>query len=395
MERPRIPASAIFQAKEWQTRKTKECIREWLATTSFIEFAEEIEKKIIAQPELRRACFIVYKYLESIVYDKNINSNFIIAGPSGCGKTSFYRCLKEYFSQKEHPHIVISCADMTSITAPGFKGAEVGDILKGYVADPESITGYGICFLDEFDKRLLPMWGGSGGKASNVSVEVQNGMLKLIEGADITLLSRETVNTSRICFVAMGSFNDFRKNESDDNMHIAGFVRNREIEKTEKEKKELEETFRPITKENIIKGGGTIELLGRFSQVINFRPMSAEFLDELIEKVRKDVADSFPFLEVELMPEMIAYLKTQVNTEFGVRYLDELIRGAVITASIDFYTSKLCAEMGRDEMLVITLYEQDGYSYHIRKMTEEESKYYDKFRLDDKEEREEIEEEED
>ena len=94
------------------------------------------------------------------------------------------------------------------------------------------------------------------------------------------------------------------------------------------------------------------------------------------------------------MPEMIAYLKTQANTEFGVRYLDELIRGAVITASIDFYTSKLCAEMGRDEMLVITLYEQDGYSYHIRKMTEEESEYYEKYRVEDRDECEETEPEE-
>ena len=390
MERSRIPASAIFQAKEWQIKKTKECIREWLATTSFIEFAEEIEKKIIAQPELRRACFIIYKYLESIAYDKSIKSNFILAGPSGCGKTEFYRQIKDYFLQEGHPRIAVSCCDMSSITSAGFKGAEPSDILKGYVNDPASITGFGICFLDEADKRLLPIYAGSGGKTSNVSREVQNGLLKIVEGADITLLSRETVNTSKLCFVLMGSFNDFRQNGTDeyDNAHIMGF--NRDTERAEIEMRERAALFRTITKEDIIKGGGTIELLGRFSQVINFRPMSAEFLDALIEKVRKDVAESFPFLDIQLMPDMIDYLKTQANTEFGVRYLDELIRGAVITASIDFYTSKLCAEMGRDEMLVITLYDQDGYSYHIRKMTEEESEYYNKFRPDDKEEYEEI-----
>lgn len=386
MERPRIPASATFQEKEWQIRKTKESIREWLATTGFIEFAEELEKKIIAQPELRRACFIVYKYLEAIAYDKSIKSNFILAGPSGSGKTEFFRQIKDYFSKEGHPRIAVSCCDMASITSAGFKGAEPSDILKGYVNDPASITGFGICFLDEADKRLLPIYAGSVGKTSNVSVEVQNGLLKIVEGADITLLSRETVNTSNLCFVLMGSFNDFGKNETDDNAHIMGF--NRDAERAEIQEREA--LFRPITKEDIIKGGGTIELLGRFSQVVNFRPMSAEFLDELIEKVRKDVADSFPFLDIELMPEMIDYLKEQVNTEFGVRYLDELIRGAVITVSIDFYTSKLCAEMGRDEMLVITLHNQGDYSYYVRKMTEDERKYYDKFRLDDKEECEEI-----
>lgn len=389
MERPRIPASVIFQAKEWQIKKTKEGIREWLATTSFIEFAEEIEKKIIAQPELRRACFIVYKYLEAIAYDKSISSNFILAGPSGCGKTEFYRQIKKYFSQAGHPRIAVSCTDMTSITSAGFKGSEPSDILKGYVSDPASITGFGICFLDEADKRLIPVYSASAGKTSNVSKEVQNGLLKIVEGADITLLSRETVNTSKLCFILMGSFNDFKKIEADDNTHIMGF--NRDDERLENEMREREALFRPITKEEIVKGGGTVELLGRFGQVINFRPMREEFFDALIEKVRQDVADSFSFLDIELMPEMIDCLKTQADTEFGVRYLDELIRGAVITASIDFYSSKDWEDMKFDEMLVVTLHSQKDYSYHLRKMTEDEKEYYAKYWPEDRDEGEEME----
>ena len=40
--------------------------------------------------------------------------------------------------------------------------------------------------------------------------------------------------------------------------------------------------------------------------------------------------------------------------------------------------------MQQDDMLVTTLYDQDGYSYHIRKMTETVWEYYAKFSEEDK-----------
>lgn len=338
MEPIRISPSTLALVNKKQIEVEKEKIRNWLDATSFIEFTEEIEKRIVAQPELKCACYGIYTYLQAIAYDLTVlRNNMLIAGPSGCGKTEFYRAIKDYFSQEGHPRIAVSCVDMTSITSPGFKGLEPSDILKGYARNPASINGFGIAFLDEFDKRLIPTYGGGGGKSTNVSQEVQNGLLKIIEGADITLVSRETINTERICFIGMGSFDYFKKNCTEEyDTHIMGFNRDAEIETAEKERQQLKDPFKPITKEDIVKGGGTVELLARFSQVINFRPMNDECLKKLIEKVRRDVANSFPFLDIQLMPDMIDYLKTQANTEFGVRYLDELIRGAVITASIDF-----------------------------------------------------------
>lgn len=383
LKRPRGLSDEVLSPKMKQIEKVKEDIRNWLEVTSFVEFAEEIEKRVIAQPELRRACFIIYSYLQGIAFDAPvIKNNMLIAGPSGCGKTEFYRAIKDYFAEEGHPEIIVCCVDMTSITSPGFKGADPSDILKEYRQHQASITGFGIIILDEFDKRLIPVWGGSSGKVGNVSQEVQNGLLKIIEGADITLLSGATINTERLCFIGMGSFEHFRRNHAElkeVNTHVIGFNRDTEIEIIEKEKKEREDPFKPITKEDILNGGGTVELLARFSEVINFKPMSGECVDVLIEKVRKDVADSFLFTDVQLTPEIIAYLRTQVNTKFGVRYLDELIRGAVITASMDFHTSKESNDMTEDDMLVIVLHNQDNYSYHVRKMTAEEKEYYVKF----------------
>ena len=79
--------------------------------------------------------------------------------------------------------------------------------------------------------------------------------------------------------------------------------------------------------------------------------------------------------------------RNEINTEFGVRYLDEVIREAVITASIDFYSSEGCIEMKSDEMLVVALHNQEEYSYHLREMTEDEREYYSKFWENDRIER--------
>lgn len=385
MEKPKIPVSAIEGIKPLMKRRAKERIREWLAETGFVKFAEEIEKRIIAQPELKRACYNIYTYLQAIAYDSPIiKCNMLLAGPSGCGKTEFYRAIKDYFSQEGHPHIPVTCVDMTAITTNGFKGGEPSEILKGLLADSSSINGFGIVFMDEFDKRLIPCWTGSGDKKANVAQEVQNGLLKIVEGADVMLPSHEIINTERLCFIGMGSFEHFRKHqekECDEGIRIMGFGRNFEIENTEKMQEKMLDLFESVTKEDIVKGGGTIELLARFSHVVNFKPMSGETLGLLIEKIRRDVVQSIPFIDVELMPEMIAYLKTQTNTEYGVRRVDELIRNAVITASMDFYMTEDNGVMLDDEILAIMLLGPDKHDYCVRKMTEEESEYYAKFQF--------------
>ena len=310
--------------------KMKAAIRTWLHNTSFETFASTIEKQIIGQKELRPLLFIIYNYLECIVYGRPIKHNVILAGPSGCGKTELFRALREYFSKEIG--LSVTCSDLSNITTTGFKGAEPNSILQPY-ASGDNCCGYGIIFLDEFDKRLIPQYAGSGSNQSNVSVEVQNSLLKIVEGANVTFDKSASVDTENLCFIAMGSFAYVRKKRYEEEKVTSpiGFSRNEERDEIEKRK----DPYLPIEKKDITENGATIELMARFPYVVNFSPLQEDALVTLIDKVRKDVEKTLVRAEIILEQPMIDFLKENCKTEYGVRYVDDLVRDRAIRAYME------------------------------------------------------------
>ena len=313
----------------------KEQIRSWANKVSFNEFEKEIEKTVQGQPELKSVVFHVYHYLSNIAKELPIDKqSIILTGPSGCGKTETYRALKKYFAN-EIPLLVVDLIDMNQITPEGFKGENTNFIVKNLKESKSN--GIGIVFLDEFDKRLVPNHSYHG---DNVNREIQGQLLLAIEGCVLN-----GVDTRNTFFIGMGSFNDAREKRGLEK-HF-GF----DVERNDA----ACEHYAPITREEIIQLGASYELIGRFSQVINYGPLSPDALTRVIDMRVAEVSESYE-VKISVSDSMRAFLHQNSNTEFGNRLIESLIREAATRAMIEILSEEISAEeiviTGKDSYII-------------------------------------------
>lgn len=292
-------------------------ITDWLSRVPYPVFRRAIESEVIGQPEVMLVTYYVYHYFECI--SKGLPADkqrIILAGPSGCGKTETYRALKKYFA-REIPGLVVDLIDTNQITNEGFNGKNTNFLVSGLKRARS--TGVGIVFMDEFDKRITPIHSASG---DNVNREIQSQLLLAIEGCML-----DGIDTSKTFFIGMGSFNEIRENRRREK-HF-GF----DVERSET----TADHFEPITKEDIIRLGGTYELVGRFSEVINYGPLSYDSINALIDLRVKEVSLDIQ-TKISVSDSMRAFLHANSNTEFGNRLISSFIQETVTRARIEALT---------------------------------------------------------
>ncbi len=320
-------------------------MKQWIESTSFSEFYEEISKTVIGQSKLKLVLINVYKYVIEVCKTGRHHCNTILTAPSGSGKTETYRALKEYFKDKI-PGFVVGLSDLTDITLNGYKGNDTITILNAF--NSSQSCGYGIIFLDEFDKKILPQYAG---KDENVNAAIQSQLLLYVEGNTITLNEKESkrIDTSKTMFVAMGSFDFFRSTRGVEKSF--GFSKPDSIEISH---------YEEITREDIIKAGGSYELIGRFTSLINYGKLSHEAIDRIIDKRLSEFSCINSF-EISISPEFRELLHNNANTNFGCRLLTTIISDALNNVYIEYFENGYRSEPAR-----ITLINEDSYTIEIQ-----------------------------
>ena len=139
-------------------------------------------------------------------------SNILMIGPTGSGKTYLVKTLAKLLD------VPLAIADATSLTEAGYIGDDIESVISKLLAaagnDVERAE-MGIVFIDEIDKIAKK----KNTNQRDVSGEaVQQGMLKLLEGADVevpigansknAMVPLTTVNTRNILFICGGAFPD-------------------------------------------------------------------------------------------------------------------------------------------------------------------------------------------
>lgn len=292
-------------------------VTEWLNRVSFLEFRNTIHKDVIGQDNLDLVLANVYNYLRNIALGNPVNNNMLMAAPSGCGKTETYRALRNYFKE-EIPELVIAQVDVSVITEEGIVGGS-SSLLVDDLMEAET-NGYGIVFMDEFDKKLIPSFA----EGANTSAAVQNQLLTIIEGRKVPFIqdgmaTGYSIDTANTMFIGLGSFNESREQKKKASANSLGFGATRNEH----------DIFEDITREDMIKMGASYEMIGRFPLIINYHKLSEEAVDAIIDKTVSNLEMAYQ-LPIELDNNMRTKLHELANGVYGCRMLDSSIRDQVI-----------------------------------------------------------------
>jgi len=181
-----------------------------------------LDDYIVGQDYAKKVISVgVYNHYKRI-YNKNRNhnveiekSNMLMIGPTGSGKTYLVKTLAKLLD------VPLAITDATSLTEAGYIGDDVESVLSKLLQaagnDVEKAER-GIIFIDEIDKIAKKR----NMNSRDVSGEsVQQGLLKLLEGADVevpvgatsknAMVPLTTINTENILFICGGAFPDLDK----------------------------------------------------------------------------------------------------------------------------------------------------------------------------------------
>ena len=335
-------------------------IRDWLEENPYQELLSYMRSRVMGQEDIAIVVANIYNYLTNVSnpgvnnYETRGNcNNMILAAPSGSGKTETYRALKDYFRSRI-PALKLEITDVSNLTATGYRGSDPSSIVEAFVrCGTEPI---GIVFMDEFDKVCIPSYTANYG---NVHMELQHNLLTLVEGSTVQA-KRGCVNTNNLLFIAMGSFDQFRKKREKENKEPIGFGTEGSVESTGSGHEA------PITRENMIAAGGCYELIGRFSYIINYQKLNRRTILNIIEKACEDIADQF-HCDIELGEAALDELCESSDSKFGCRLIESKIREVVLKAY-----SRAMEEKDKWDVLDLKIDSLASYTYAFREYTEEE-----------------------
>ncbi len=291
---------------------------------------QEYAKKVMSVAVYNHYKRVATDNMDDIEIEK---SNMLMIGPTGCGKTYLVKTLARLLN------VPLAIADATSLTEAGYIGDDIESVISKLLAAADNDVDkaeQGIVFIDEIDKIAKK----AETHSRDVSGEsVQQGMLKLLEGADIevpvgsnsknAMVPLATVNTRNILFICGGAFPDLEdiiKKRLNKQTGIGYSA----IIKDEKEKSD--DILRQVKTEDLRKFGMIPEFIGRLPVVFTMQGLDRDMLVKILKEPKNAILKQYQKLlaidEVDLQftdDALEAIADKAIERDTGARALRSII----------------------------------------------------------------------
>lgn len=221
-------------------------------------------------------------------------SNMLMIGPTGSGKTYLVKTLARLLD------VPLAITDATSLTEAGYIGDDIESVVSKLLAAADNDVEraeHGIIFIDEIDK-LAKKRNASQRDVSGESV--QQGMLKLLEGAEIevpvgassknAMVPMTTVDTRNILFICGGAFPDLEEiiKERLNKEASIGFKADLKDKYDGQENLLLEATV-----EDVRKFGMIPEFLGRLPILFSLEALTEDMLVKILVEPKNAIVKQY------------------------------------------------------------------------------------------------------
>ena len=303
------------------------------------EIKEQLDEYVIGQERAKKIISVaVYNHYKRVTKDAEGSieigkSNMLMIGPTGCGKTYLVQTLARLLN------VPLAITDATSLTEAGYIGDDVESVLSKLLKAADNDVDRaetGIVFIDEIDKIA---------KKRNVTnrdvsgESVQQGLLKLLEGADVevpvgatsknAMVPMTTINTKNILFICGGAFPDLEeiiKKRLSKNTLI-GF--NNDLKDKFDNDPDL---LAKVNNEDLREFGLIPEFIGRLPVVYTLRGLDAEMLVKIMKEPKNAILKQYQRLleldEVDLQFDddaLLAIAEKALEKKTGARGLRSII----------------------------------------------------------------------